>query len=136
MPNLQNQRRPAAGGAQQPPNEHGIRARSTQVRHNDGSVSQVINIGVPADHPMADTESQPGPTGLYNMRMGAIRIPAAPQFVINVHRNRGENNVDLQVGNQPSTGSGGDQPNPEEQAQIDQQVERLTGAINRMLASF
>ena len=101
MPNLSNQRRRAgaagasgANGAQAAP-EHGIRARSTQVRHNDGSVSQVINIGVPRDHPMADTEQQPGPTGLYNMRIGAIRIPAAPQFVINVHRNRGENNADL-----------------------------------------
>ena len=59
MPNLSNQRRRAAAtgsdGAQAAP-EHGIRARSTQVRHNDGSVSQVINIGVPRDHPMADTE--------------------------------------------------------------------------------
>ena len=59
-------------------NQNGPRARSTQVRHPDGSVSSVINIGVPEDHPMADRSSQAGPTGLYNMRLGQIRIPAAP----------------------------------------------------------
>lgn len=67
-------------------NQNGPRARSTQVRHPDGSVSNVINIGVPEDHPMADRSSQAGPTGLYNMRLGNVRIPAAPQFTINVRR--------------------------------------------------
>ena len=31
----------------------GLRAASTNVTHDDGSVHRVINIGVPSDHPMA-----------------------------------------------------------------------------------
>lgn len=46
----------------------------------------MINIGVPQNHPLADPESEAGPTGLFNMRLGPIRIPAAPQFTINVRR--------------------------------------------------
>jgi hypothetical protein len=41
---------------------------------------------------MADRSSAAGPTGLYNMRLGQIRIPAAPQFTINVRRGQESEN--------------------------------------------
>lgn len=46
-------------------------------------MSQVINIGVPSNHPLADRDRPPGTTGLYNINMGGLRF-AAPEFVINV----------------------------------------------------
>ena len=69
------------------PNPGGVRTRSTRVRREDGSISQVINIGVPEDHPLADRNNQVGDSGLYNIRMGPIPVPPAPQFVINYRRN-------------------------------------------------
>ena len=68
----------------------GIRARSTTVTNPDGTFSQVINIGVPQDHPLADPNSQAGSSNLYNLRMGNIRVPPAPQFVINMRRQNTE----------------------------------------------
>lgn len=67
-----------------------MRARSTTVENDDGSVHRIINIGVPSDHPMAAPEPN-GPAGLHNMRMGPFPMPAAPQFVIRIRRPRNGN---------------------------------------------
>ena len=64
--------------------ENGMRARSTTLNHADGSMSRVISIGVPSDHPFADPASMAGPTGLHNLRIGPIRLPRAPTFIIRV----------------------------------------------------
>ena len=63
-----------------------MRAVSSNIRNDDGSVSRVINIGVPRDHPLADPESPAGPSGLHNLRIGPIRLPVAPTFIIRVRR--------------------------------------------------
>jgi len=67
---------------------NGIRARSTTFRTNDGNTISVINIGVPGDHPLADGGSMAGPSGLHNVQVGGISMPA-PQFVV-VHNRNGE----------------------------------------------
>lgn len=43
-------------------------------------------MGVPRDHPFADPESIAGPGGLYNIRVGPIRLPAPPTFVVRLRR--------------------------------------------------
>ena len=60
----------------------GMRARSTTVRNSDGTTSNVINIGVPQDHPLADRDRQAGSSGLYNLRVNGMQMPEAPEFVI------------------------------------------------------
>ena len=68
--------------------DNGMRAVSSNVRGADGSMSRVISIGVPRDHPLADLDSPAGPSGLHNLRIGPIRLPVAPTFVIRVRRAR------------------------------------------------
>jgi len=63
-----------------------VRARSTAVTNPDGTVSHHINIGVEADHPLADRERRAGNSDLYNIRLGPFAVPAAPQFVVNYRR--------------------------------------------------
>ena len=60
--------------------------RTTHVSNDDGSISRIINIGVPPDHPLADTTSPAGNSGLHNLRLGPIRLPVAPTFVIRIMR--------------------------------------------------
>jgi len=67
----------------------GIRARSTVIRTNNGRVFSIVNIGVPEDHPLADRNSMAGPSGLHNINIGGISMPA-PSFVI-LHRGNSEN---------------------------------------------
>ena len=52
-----------------------MRARSTTVRNSDGTTSNVINIGVPQDHPLADRDRQAGTSGLYNLRVNGMQMP-------------------------------------------------------------
>jgi len=66
----------------------GIRARSTTFRSGNGNTISVINIGVPNGHPLADNNSMAGPSGLHNVQVGGISMPA-PQFVV-VHNREGE----------------------------------------------
>jgi len=49
---------------------------------------RLINIGVPRSHPFADTNSEAGNSGLYNLRIGPIRLPVAPTFMIRMQRPR------------------------------------------------
>ena len=67
-----------------------MRALSTNVTNNDGSISRVINIGVPRNHPLADLDSEAGPTGLHNLRIGPVRLPRAPTFVVRIRGPRME----------------------------------------------
>jgi len=53
----------------------GVRARSINVTRGDGTVQSIINIGVSADHPMADRERQVEGSDLYNLRIGEVRVP-------------------------------------------------------------
>ncbi len=46
---------------------NGMRARSTTFRTGNGNIVSVINIGVPTDHPLADSNSMAGPSGLANV---------------------------------------------------------------------
>ena len=62
----------------------GIRARSTTIRTQNGNVFTILNIGVPEGHPLADGTSAAGPSGLQNVRVGSMQIPA-PSFVM-MHR--------------------------------------------------
>ena len=110
----------------------------------------MINIGVPRDHPLADTSAQVGDSGLYNMRIGNLRLPPAPQLVVNIRRqadqdastrqgvdNRGFGiNVAVRDQNSTAEETGGDVPNEQEQRVIEQQVDRITTQINRMLGVF
>ena len=59
----------------------GVRARSTTFRTSNGNIVSVVNIGVPEGHPMADSGSMAGPSGLHNVQVGGIQMPA-PQFVV------------------------------------------------------
>jgi hypothetical protein len=70
---------------------------------------------------MADQASTAGPSGLYNMRMGPISMPAAPQFVINVRRNQnngvgGASGMNIQISSDENNApnNGGDVPTEEE----------------------
>jgi hypothetical protein len=45
----------------------GVRARSTTIRLNNGDLFQIVNIGVPSGHPLADNNSMAGPSGLHNV---------------------------------------------------------------------
>ena len=83
---------------------NGMRAVSSTVPNDDGSISRIINIGVPRDHPLADPNSPAGPSGLHNLRIGPIRLPIAPTFIIRVRRMRNPNYT-----GPPST----DQSNPD-----------------------
>ena len=38
----------------------------------NGNVVSVINIGVPSEHPLADSGSMAGPSGLHNVQVGGI----------------------------------------------------------------
>ena len=68
------------------PRLNGLRARSTTLRLGNGNVMSVINIGVPAEHPLADRTSMAGPSGLHNVQVGGMQMPA-PQFVV-MHRSQ------------------------------------------------
>lgn len=80
-----------------------MRAVSSTVTNDDGSISRIINIGVPRDHPLADPNSPAGPSGLHNLRIGPIRLPVAPTFVIRVMRMRNTNNRDPSSTNQSNS---------------------------------
>lgn len=66
----------------------GIRARTTTFRTQDGNVISVLNIGVPAGHPLAG-DSMAGPSGLHNVQVAGIPMPA-PMFGF-MHRARAAN---------------------------------------------
>lgn len=71
----------------------------------------VINIGVDESHPLADASSLAGLSGLHNVQVGGIQMPA-PQFVFR-HRPDGEASASGDA-NQPgnaATGSSGSRPN-------------------------
>ena len=114
---------------------------STNVTNPDGSISRVINIGVPRAHPLADPNSTAGPTGLHNLRIGPVNLPRAPTFVVRIRgplarpyegEQTGENrqiNVDTRARET-------EEPTEEELRRIDEHVERITGAINSMIGTF
>ena len=82
---------------------NGLRARSTTFRTNNGNTVSVINIGVPGSHPLADNSSMAGPSGLHNVQVGGIQMPA-PQFVV-VHNNRDGNGQEkTEAGNSGNAG--------------------------------
>jgi hypothetical protein len=78
---------------------------------------------------------------LHNIRIGPIRLPPAPTFVIRVrratHDARGRefngfgDNPNREVHINPRLI--GDEADPNELRQIDHHVERITGAINTMI---
>ena len=85
---------------------NGMRSHSTDVTHADGSVTRVINIGVPSDHPLADMDRRAGVSGLHNIRIGPIRLPPAPTFIIRLPRGtalNGPNAPDSRGGNNLGT---------------------------------
>jgi hypothetical protein len=71
----------------------GMRQRTQDVRHRDGSITKVISIGVPIDHPYADVEMGPSGDGLYNVRVGPLRLPMPPTFLVR-QRGNGAVNTD------------------------------------------
>lgn len=98
----------------------GLRARSTTIRTGGGNVISIINIGVPADHPLADPASSAGPSGLQNVRVGGISMPA-PQFVM-MHRNPEDLPEDDRL--------------PEEQRRHDALGNHIESIVNNLLTSF
>ena len=63
-----------------------MRTAHRDVTNRDGSVTRLFSIGVPRAHPFADPENQVGDndSGLYNLRIGPIRLPAAPTFAVKI----------------------------------------------------
>ena len=62
-----------------------MRTAHRDVTNRDGSVTRVFSIGVPRSHPFADLDNEAGPdSGLYNLRIGPIRLPAAPTFAVRI----------------------------------------------------
>ena len=129
-------------------NGEGLRARHATVVNDDGSVHRVVNIGVPADHPLAAPEAN-GPAGLHNMRLGAMPLPVAPTFIIRMRRPRqppsgSSNNDDPEVTAGPAIAGTGPRVNiaphrevtEEELRQIDSHIDRITVALNVMIARF
>ena len=120
--------------------EGGLRARSTTVTNDDGSVHRIINIGVPSNHPMAAPQPN-GPNGLHNMRLGPMPLPVPPTFIIRLRRPRDGNDFS---GNTLNTNGAGPrvniaphrEPTDEELSRIDDHVGRITEALNVMIARF
>ena len=85
----------------------------------------VINIGVPSDHPLADTSSRAGPSGLHNVQIGGVPVPA-PQFVM-MHRAQPEN----------GQGDASNAQNPlsttDNETRVGQNIENM---VNNLLRSF
>ena len=91
---------------------NGIRARSTTFRTQSGHVFSVINIGVDEGHPLADRHSMAGPSGLRNVQIGGIQMPA-PQFVFR-HRSDGPQPAHMGASPNPRpTGSSEAETNPD-----------------------
>ena len=91
----------------------------------------MINIGVPEGHPLADGASMAGPSGLHNVQVGGIQMPA-PQFVV-VHRGEGEAGADgaSNIPNaNPLSGPGGQ---PATDSRVGAQIENL---VNDLLRNF
>lgn len=59
-----------------------MRSNTVEFTNDDGSISRVITLGVPRDHPFADLDGPSGNGGLHNIRIGPVRLPAAPTFVV------------------------------------------------------
>ena len=123
----------------------GMRAQSTNVTAADGSVARVINIGVPRDHPLADPTSEAGPTGLHNLRIGPVRLPRAPTFVVRIRgphlgtelqRELNADGTNRIVNIDPRRADNTGDPTPEELELIDHHVNRITLAINSMINTF
>ena len=55
------------------------------VDYPDGSKYREYSIGVEPNHPFADLENHTG-SGLYNMRVGELRFPAAPTFYVKLEK--------------------------------------------------
>jgi len=131
-----------------------MRARARDVRARDGSTSRVISIGVPQDHPFADTDNRIGESDLFNMRIGPVRLPPAPTIII---RMQGPNQTRARArtigarGDMPeqepdpsefsrairiNPRNEGQDPTDQELEEVDQHVERITGAINMMISRF
>jgi hypothetical protein len=63
-----------------------MRSRGTTYDLPNGARTRVISIGVPDDHIFADHDTEVGSHGLRNLRIGPIRLPAPPVFVVRLRR--------------------------------------------------
>jgi len=120
------------------------------VTNRDGSISRVISIGVPADHPFADLEMNSGNSGLHNIRIGPIRLLAPPTFIVRIRPHGQELHPESESAEEylhvrEQAGIRPDQRvvhidthlnNEAEFGQITEQVDRITGAINSLITSF
>lgn len=59
-----------------------VRTAQTIVADDDGTLVTVIAIGVPEGHLLADPDSATLPGGLRDARIGPMRLPAPPVFMI------------------------------------------------------
>jgi hypothetical protein len=128
-----------------------MRSHTKIVQNRDGSFSRVITLGVPRDHPFADPDAPVGDGNLHNVRIGPIRLPAPPTFVVRFRptvggmtreeereefadiRNRANIRENQRVVHIDAP-QGGD-----EEAQVEglnQQIGRITGAINHLIGTF
>ena len=83
---------------------------------------------MPRDHPLADPTSEAGPTGLHNLRIGPVRLPRAPTFVVrirgpqlddSVQRELNADGTNRVVNIDPRMRGNTNDPTPEELAIID-----------------
>lgn len=95
---------------------------------------------MPADHPLADPNSPAGNSGLHNLRLGPIRLPVAPTFVIRIMRPMPNvtllSAANLNYEMNPTVRIGTNDPTPEELLVIDNHIERISATINRMIMRF
>lgn len=62
-----------------------MRTAHRDITNRDGSVTRMFSIGVPSTHPFADMDNQAGEdSGLYNLKIGPVRLPAAPTFAVKI----------------------------------------------------
>ena len=86
-------------------NDDLIRAQSKIVKNPNGVSYRVINVGVPREHQLADLSSRAGSSDLFNLKIGPIKLPVAPTFMIKLGKNAQANQRESSTALSPAQGS-------------------------------
>ena len=125
--------------------DNAMKTAHKDVTNRDGSVTRVFSIGVPRTHPFADLDNQAGESsGLYNLKIGQVRLPAAPTFAVKIQAAVDGAQINSSSFETRQTSSlvsieprfEGRYATEDDLTLIDSQIGRITGAINTILQRF
>ena len=66
--------------------EDGVQASYREFDHLDGTITRVIDLGLPSSHHLADKDLKAGLSDLHHIKIGSMRLVHPPSFIIRLPR--------------------------------------------------